>query len=294
MFVPLTLAISRIHVFPNSQIANIIGHQSLALHPPSYVCHRVAYARKSDATRSWCTQLAAPAPPDVARRLSGGPPQTAKLRECPQRKWWFSPGFCGQNMSKFRSVWGTPKRGCQGLNMTSIWGLVNFDAVVNHRSCKFPVEKEHLWHVPKWICLSLFFCQLDAFLINSHSQTRSIYIFGDKTQCPGTLSNTLWSPVPRLDTPCPPPAQSNSSSRAALTWQMMAVSHQKSWWLRGLKQPVVEIWSFSCRAWLLFTPLGSSLERTSCRKPPGSKLLKMLPSFPASLKYQFLGQEVSN
>ena len=52
MFVPLTLAISRfvcppIHAYPlnpcvpNSQIANIIGHQSLALHPPSYVCHRV-------------------------------------------------------------------------------------------------------------------------------------------------------------------------------------------------------------------------------------------------------------
>ena len=75
----------------------------------------------------------------------------------------------------------------------------------------------------------------------SLSNSIYIYIFGDKTQCPGTLSNTLWSPVPRLDTPCPPPAQSNSSSRAALTWQMMAVSHQKSWWLRGLKQPVVEI-----------------------------------------------------
>jgi len=152
-----------------------------------------AYARKSDATRSWCTQLAAPAPPDVARRLSGGPPQvTAKSM--------ISPGFCGQNMPKFRSVWGTPKRGCQGLNMTSIWGLAfEFGCRCEPWELQVSSGKRTSMACSKMNLLIIVYCQLDAFLINSHSQTRSISLAIKSRNCPWlnpsvcsgqTLSNT--------------------------------------------------------------------------------------------------------
>ena len=206
-----------------------------------------AYARKSDATRSWCTQLAAPAPPDVARRLSGGPPQvTAKSM--------ISPCFLWPEYAKIQIRLGYPKRGCQGLNMTSIWGLA-FEFGCRCEPWELQVSSGKFQNESAYHCLPSTRC-----LPNQLSLSNSIYIFGDKiTKLSLVESQCLFwtnfvkhhrSPVPRLDTPCPPPAQSNSSSRAALTWQMMAVSHRILVASR-LKQPVVrydrEFWSFSCR-----------------------------------------------
>ena len=175
MFVPLTLAISRIHVFLTlkSPISSAINPW---LYIPRHTCAIVCLCSKIRCNAILVHAACSSSPSGCRTKAFWRASADGKVAGMSSTEMMISPGFCGQNMSKFRSVWGTPKRGCQGLNMTSIWGLVNFDAVVNHRSCKFPVEKEHLWHVPKWICLSLFFCQLDAFLINSHSQTRSIYI----------------------------------------------------------------------------------------------------------------------